>query len=215
MANVAILGLSGDPPHLGHLAVAEAVHAMGYTRVWFMITPQSPFKTNVTAPYWHRRELARMLTFGHQSWLEVSDFEAGVSVEDPNFRTYTVLTDLKSAMPSIEFTFVMGADAWADEMKGFHTWSHFQDIPDRAGLLILPREPWTEQALTCPAAQFLCSRQCTGHGAVPTGMWRLGEREVKHPASSTAVREALEAGETSEYLTPEQNAYALAHGLYR
>lgn len=211
---VAIIGLSGDPPTLGHLAVAQAVRDEGYDRVILMITPQNPFKSHAAVPYWHRRELARLLIRGQEDWLEISDFEAGVAVHDPDLRTHTVLTALAERMPEVDFTFVMGADTWADAAKGFHTWKNFEEIPKLASLLILPREPWTAQVLTCPAAVALGDRHAFGHTPVPNGCWRVASKPVEHPASSTEVRRAVKAGEETPYLTEDQKAYVRLNKLY-
>ncbi|PZP40281.1 MAG: hypothetical protein DI585_01525 [Pseudomonas fluorescens] len=211
---IAILGLSGDPMHLGHVAVALAIRAMGYERVWLMITPQNPLKQAAAVPYWHRRELARLLTKGHEDWLEVCDFEAGVAVHDPDLRTHTVLSALRERMPEVEFTFVLGADAWADAEKGFHTWTNFMEIPALASLLILPREPWTNCVLACPAAQALAHRHFAGDGPVPVGCWRVASAPIDHPASSTGVRENLKMRRASEHLTDAQNVYVRDNRLY-
>lgn len=212
---IALLGLSGDPPHLGHLGVAQAVQRLGYPRVWMMVTPQNPDKHLAAAPYWHRRELARLLVQGNHDWLEVSDFEAGVAVHDQELRTYTVLSDLKSKMPEASFTFVMGADAWAHPSKGFHVWKTFEGILDLASVLILPRAPYTAQVKICPAAQHLAARQDEGEGPVAKGCWRLANTPELITTSSTTIRDALQKGESPNLLTPAQNAYIQAHGLYK
>lgn len=211
--HIALIGLSGDPTHLGHLEVARTVHALGYTRVWFMLTPQNPFKEAAEVPYWHRRELTRLLIQGEEHWLEVSDFEAGVAVLDPDTRTHTMLTALKANMPEASFTFVMGADAWADDAKGFHTWKNSADIPNLASLLVLPRDPWTAQITTCKAAQTLADKQAEGSRPIPPGHWGVGPRVV-HVASSSAVRDSLHTGADTPYLTASQKAYIHHHGLY-
>ncbi len=204
--NIALLGLSADPPHLGHLAVAQTVWEDGYNRFWFLITPQNPFKDATALPYWHRRELARILAEGTPAF-EVSDFEAGVAVHDPDLRTHTVLKALHQRMPEVNFTFVMGADAWADEHKGFHTWKNFAGILRFAGLLILQREPWTSSIHTCPAAVALKAAYAPGSGPVKRGTWRESNRPIDHTASSTEVRKQLAQAGTSEHMLPSQLGY--------
>jgi nicotinate (nicotinamide) nucleotide adenylyltransferase len=214
--HIALLGLSGDPPHLGHLAVAQSVKAYGYTRVWWLLTPQNPAKAQATTPYWHRRELARLLTAPHRDWLEVSDFEAGVAIQQESLRTYTVLKHLKSVMPEASFTFVMGADNWADAQTGFHTWEYFMHILPLASILVLPRSPWTDMVPKCPASLVLAEQQDKAfHGPVAPGMWRLAGQAVDHPAQSTHIRQQLAKGGTTPHLTAAQLAYIQAEGLYR
>lgn len=210
--NIALLGLSADPPHLGHLAVAQTVWDDGYNRFWFLITPQNPFKDVSALSYLHRRELARILTGGTPAF-EVSDFEAGVAVHDPDLRTHTVLQALHQLMPEVNFTFVMGADTWADEHKGFHKWKNFESILQFAGLLILQREPWTQHIHTCPAAVALSGAYAPGNGPVPRGSWRESNRPIDHTASSTEVRKQLSLHGTSEHMLPAQLGYLRKHKL--
>ncbi|RYD44737.1 MAG: hypothetical protein EOP85_09285 [Verrucomicrobiaceae bacterium] len=210
--NIALLGLSADPPHLGHLAVAQAVYEEGFDRFWFLITPQNPFKDVSALSYWHRRELARILAEGTRAF-DVSDFEAGVAVHDPDLRTHTVLEALHQRMPEVNFTFVMGADAWADEQKGFHTWKNFTGILAFAGLLILQREPWTSAIHTCPAAVALSGAYAPGTGPVPRGKWRVSNQPIDHTASSTEVRKQLALNGTSEHMLPSQLGYLRKHKL--
>jgi nicotinate-nucleotide adenylyltransferase len=214
--HIALLGLSGDPPHLGHLAVAQSVKSLGYERVWWLLTPQNPAKAQAATPYWHRRELTRLLTAPHRDWLEVSDFEAGVAIQQESLRTYTVLKHLKSVMPEASFTFVMGADNWADAQTGFHTWENFMHLLPLASILVLPRDPWTAKVPNCPASLALIEQQDkTLHGPVASGKWRLADVGVIHPAQSTHIRQQLGKGGTTPHLSADQIAYIQAEGLYR
>lgn len=211
---IVYFGFSADPPHLGHLMFAEAVYRLGYDRVWWMITPQNPRKSWAAMPYFHRRELARLLIGGRHEWLEVCDFEAGMAPVGEGAWTYTTLAKLKAVMPEVEITFVLGADNWVNE-KGFVTWERVEDIFPLASVLVLPRDPHTEKVRDCAAFRAFADREDpVGEGPVSPGCWRMGHWVETHAAQSTEIRRELRMGQRSEHLTDAQNDYIWRHRLY-
>jgi nicotinate-nucleotide adenylyltransferase len=211
---LAILGLTANPPHQGHLAISRVLRALGYPQVWWSIAPEQEFKPAGTLiPYAHRLELARILTAPHP-WLTLDPTEATLAVRNEHFRTLELFRALAAAHAGYAFTFVLGGDSWADPTKGFHTWGGFEQIIDYAGLLIIPRPDHVTALLNCPAAQTLQSHRFTGQGPVPKGHWALYPQPVA-PFSSTAIRAALAQNQPTQGLTPEQLAYIRAHHLYR
>lgn len=206
-----LLGLTGDPAQEGHVDISLYGHDIGYGRVWWMLTPHNPLKQQALASYAHRRELARLRIKGHEDYIEISDFEAGMTVLNEDIRTFTLLSHLKKVYPETPFTFLMGADNWAS----LHTWGRYQELLGLAAILILPREPWTQQLASCPASLEFADRQDTAEtGIVPQGRWRIAHTHLKHEGSSTSVRQALRSGESHNGLTAEQHTYIRLHNLY-
>ncbi len=206
-----ILGLTGDPAHEGHVDVSLYGHDLGYQRVWWMLTPHNPLKAKAMASYAHRRELARLRIKGHEDYIEISDFEAGMTVLNEDIRTYTLLSHLKTVYPETPFTFLMGADNWAS----LHSWGRYQELLNLCSILILPREPWTAQLPSCPASlEFAAQEDTSETGIVPQGKWRIAHTHILHEGSSTSVRKVLKNGESTNGLTAEQLAYIRQHHLY-
>lgn len=201
---VALLGLSANPAHQGHLAISQALKQKGFSEVWWSITPEQEFKpANTLAPYPHRKALAQLLTQPHQSWLKLSDFEANLPIQSEHHRTAEFLASLSQAHPQNHFHFVMGADSWAHPHKGFHTWGGYQNISTISPLLIIPREPFsTADLTTCPAAQTL-----------PAASWSILPMP-HHPVSATTIRENLMTNTPPNGLTAPQMSYIARHQLY-
>lgn len=214
---VAIFGLSADPCHKGHLAVSHYVHGLGYRQVWWVITPQNPDKHDALVPFFHRVELAYILTQNKGDWLRIRDFEAGMTVLNERIRTFTLLTHLKRVYPDTPFTFVLGADNWADPNTGIHTWGHYPELLDLASILVLPRKGWNEQIETCDATRTLGHRRDTtpNLGVVKPGCWGVGTDVPEVNLASRTIRAQLEAGETPHGLSQAQLAYIRENGLYR
>lgn len=209
---IALLGLSGDPAHTGHLAVSQELHNLGFDRVWWSITPQNPFKKGrVREAYAHRDRLARILLQGCEQWLEVRDFEAGLHIDREEVRSYAFLTWLTQTYPIYDFTFVMGADNW----KHFHTWGHHTDIlaEKLASVLVLPRGEDVPTLLECPAAGQLADHHWTAGGVPPVGTWMIHPVQLS-PASSTQIVADLKAGNVPDALTEAQLAYIRQYELY-
>lgn len=190
---VALFGGSFNPPHLGHLALAEAARdEAGLRRVLWMPAATSPHKQGEAVPEGHHRfAMTTRATEDHAAFV-VSDLElrrAGVSYTVDTLRT------LNAEHPDAEWLLLIGGDSLAQ----FHTWREPEEILRRAGLLVYPR-PRADLAAVDPAVM----RRAT-----------VLDRPLLD-VSSTAVRALLGAGRSARYLVPDRVlAYAAEHGLYR
>lgn len=206
---VALLGMSADPPHKGHLRVAEAIHDLGYERVVLMITPQNPFKRTARTAFEHRMALARLLV-GRRPWLEISDAEAWMQVYGEDLRTHSMLAHMREIYPTTPFTFVMGSDNW----QHFHEWGKFEEILNLCAVLVMPR-PGATRLKTTPAAGQLAGMEDTRDtGPVAQGQWRLHPTTPGGSASSTQIRRAITQKQPTPWLTDAQVAYIKKHKLY-
>ncbi|PZP40282.1 MAG: nicotinate (nicotinamide) nucleotide adenylyltransferase [Pseudomonas fluorescens] len=206
---VAILGMSADPAHKGHLKVAEALQDLGYERVIMMITPQNPFKNTAETSFEHRMALARIL-IGRRPWLELSDAEAWMNVYGEELRTLHMLTHLREIYPTTPFTFVMGSDNW----QHFHEWGRYRETLDFCGILVIPR-PGSAVLNNTEAAKTLADvEDKSGTGVVPQGRWRIFDDMPGGPASSTQMRRAIGKGQPTPWLTEKQLEYIREHKLY-
>jgi nicotinate (nicotinamide) nucleotide adenylyltransferase len=213
IGNIALLGLSANPPHVGHLLISQTLLDYGYKTVWWSIAPEQEFKPKATlAPYAHRVKLAELLLAGEPS-IQLDATEAQMTIRDEHHRTAEWLAEMARRHPQANFTFVMGADSWAHPTKGFHTWGGFGECLDYAGVLVIPRPDHMSGLKTAAAAQALQKRFHKKPGIVPRGRWALYPDTLLE-ISSTSVRTQLAKGETPQGVTPEQLDYIRRNGLY-
>ena len=93
---VALLGGSFNPPHVGHLLAAQYVHAtQGVDEVWLMPTFRHPFG-KVTAPFEHRVRMCEQLCRETSGWLKTSEVESEVGKDG---RTVDTLDFLHARHP--------------------------------------------------------------------------------------------------------------------
>lgn len=185
---VGIFGGTFNPPHLGHLLIAErAREAAQLGKVFFIPAFLPPHKIGreIVSPM-HRLEMTRLAVKGNRSF-EVSDIEirkTGIS--------YTVDTVriLRSKMPGAEFFLILGSDSLAE----YAGWKEPGEIRVMAQLLVYSRGNEME-------------------GRLPSGV-----ELVRGPAigiSSTDIRGRSARGESIRYLVPASvESYIRKHRLY-
>ena len=189
-----IFGGTFDPPHVGHLALAEwAREELRLDRVLFVPAGSPPHKQGERRTAAARRvAMTRAAVRGNPSFA-VSTIET--KRRGPSYTVDTV-TQLAAANPGAELWLLMGADMFAT----FGTWRDPQAIASRARIAIALR----------PGAK--APRAAGGIAASRVKWLRNPGIEV----SSSAVRERLRAGRSVRYLVPDAVARLIArHGLYR
>lgn len=189
---VGLFGGSFNPPHVAHLAIAEAARdQLGLDWVVWIPAATPPHKVEQDLPAAeHRLAMTRLAIAGNAAFV-VSEIEierAGVS--------YTVDTvrALQETHPGVAFHLLLGGDSLAQ----FDTWVQPEEIVRRVPLVVYPR----------PGADL---------SAVPAwarARTTLLDRPLLDP-SSTALRRLLRAARSARYLVPDAVlAYAAEHGLY-
>ncbi|OBX26097.1 nicotinate-nucleotide adenylyltransferase [Gelidibacter algens] len=122
-----------NPIHIGHLIIAN--HMAEYSnldQIWFVVTPQSPFKVKATMLANHDRlELVYRATEDYDK-LRPSDIEFGLP--QPNY-TINTLTHLQEKYPKYEFSLIMGED----NLKSLHKWKNYELILANHHLYVYPR----------------------------------------------------------------------------
>ena len=193
---LAIFGGSFDPPHVGHLLVADdAFVQLGLDRLVFIPTGAQPLKVDrggAAASAAHRLAMTRLLIEGDARF-EVSTIEierAGLSF------TVDTLTDFAARYPSAERFLLLGADVLA-------TFAQWRD-PER--ILQLARPVILERAGDPPTR--------LPEGMDGASLRRLASRRID--VSSTEIRERARAGKPIRgFVTDAVAAYIARHGLYR
>ena len=128
---IGLFGGSFNPPHAGHLLVAEkALRALRLDRVWWMVTPGNPLKDHGDlAPMGQRIADSRALIDDPR--IVVTGFEAGHRVRYTADTVDLVLARGRGA----RFVWVMGADA----MAGFHRWQQWRGIVRKVPIAVVDR----------------------------------------------------------------------------
>ena len=108
MRRIGILGGTFDPPHCGHLLIAnEVLHALKLDEVWFMPNREPPHKEKTgLISNEDRLALIRLAISGHPSFrIETIELQRS----GPSY-TYDTMTLLVKKHPDVEFFFIIGAD---------------------------------------------------------------------------------------------------------
>lgn len=131
-----ILGGTFDPPHYGHLALAETARVqLALERVLFVPAGQQPLKQDRSvSPVHHRVAMVEAAITGNANF--------GVSRVDvdrpgPHY-TADMLTLLHKTHPEAELFFLVGSDSLAQLPK----WRNPVDIVEQAWLVVMPRPGW-------------------------------------------------------------------------
>jgi nicotinate-nucleotide adenylyltransferase len=124
---------SFNPVHVGHLIIANyVVNDTDLQQVWFVVSPQNPFKqSNTLLNEYHRLHLVQSAIDG-ESKLKASNVE--FKLPKPSY-TIDTLTYLKEKYPQHEFSIIMGSDGFSNLSK----WKNFEQIVKNVKLYIYLR----------------------------------------------------------------------------
>ena len=192
-----MLGSAFNPPHLGHLALAqEALWQLGLDEVILVPTGQAPHKRIADDPGRELRMTMARLAAADDSRFSVSSLE--VDREGPSY-TYETLEMLAAEKGETELVFVMGADA----AVGLESWREPERVVELARLAVARRSGVSD------AEVATCLRNLGAEGrATMLEMPQFG-------VSSSAVRERARAGRPLRYLVPEAVARFIEEkGIY-
>ncbi len=131
---------SFNPVHNGHLMIAN--YFREYTdldKIWFVISPQNPFKQRDTLLADRHRYALLLEALGDNPEYFVSDIE--FSLPKPSY-TIDTLAYLKEKYPTHEFVLIMGGD----NLVHLHKWKNFELILSDFQIYVYPRpgEPLPE-----------------------------------------------------------------------
>jgi nicotinate-nucleotide adenylyltransferase len=193
-----ILGGSFNPPHVGHLVMAQEAHTqLGLDRVVFMPVSIPPHKLLEDDPGPEERfELCR-LAVAKDERFAVSRLEL-----DRGGASYTVetLREIHARSPGDELTFIVGGDM----AFGLPTWREPEAVLELATLAVAEREEVRRLDITGRVAGLRGSDRL-----VFFDMPRLD-------VSSSAVRRRVREGRPIRYLVPDDVARLIgARGYYR
>lgn len=193
--NIGCLFGSFDPPHAGHVAIAEhMLRTQGLDQVWLVVTPQNPFKLDrKLSPEQHRLAMARLAVQGKEG-LSASGLE--LDLPRPNY-TVDTLAFMRQRWPQHTFSLIIGSD----NLAAFHTWKDASSILEHHNVLVYPR-PGVEEHLS--QADLLYHKSVCFVQDAP--LWDI---------SSTSMRVRLRNWKPVEgLLDPRVLTYIRENGLY-
>ncbi len=122
-----------NPIHHGHLMVANYMHEFtDLDEVWFVITPQSPFKKRDNLLPDRDREHLVNLAIQGVDYFQTSDIE--FHLPKPNYTVHT-LTHLREKFPSRDFVLIMGGD----NLNYLHKWYNVEQIMAHHAIYVYKR----------------------------------------------------------------------------
>jgi nicotinate-nucleotide adenylyltransferase len=197
-AGIGVLGSAFNPPHLGHLALAqEALWQLGLSEVVLMPTGQAPHKRIVDDPGSELRLAMTRLAAADDPRFSVSTLE--VEREGPSY-TYETLEMLARERGDTELVFVMGADA----AVGLESWREPERVVELARLAVARRSGISDADVDA----VLRSLGADGRATI-LEMPQFG-------VSSSAVRDRAATGRPLRYLVPEPVARFIEEkGIYQ
>lgn len=179
---------SFNPIHVGHLIIANhIVNATDYKKIWFVVSPQNPFKEskNLLNEY-ERLHLVQLATEDNPNF-RVSDIE--FKLHRPSY-TIDTLTYLKNDFPKNEFAVIMGSDSF----QNFHKWKNYQQLIKENRIIIYKR----------PGFDL---KQTFENQLVLQDMPLL---EI----SATQIRKLIKDGKSVRYLVPDKVLEEIEKGRY-
>ncbi|HEX2392576.1 MAG TPA: nicotinate-nucleotide adenylyltransferase [Solirubrobacterales bacterium] len=194
---IGVLGSAFNPPHLGHLALAqEALWQLGLSEVILVPTGEAPHKRIVDDPGRELRIAMTRLAAADDQRFSVSSLE--VEREGPSY-TYETLRLLAGERGETELVFVMGADA----AVGLESWRNPGRVAELARLAVARRAGISDAEVAAVLRSLGAEDRAT--------MLEMPQFGV----SSSAVRERAREGRPLRYLVPEAVARFIEEkGIY-
>jgi nicotinate-nucleotide adenylyltransferase len=150
---------SFNPIHIGHLIIGNfiATHK-ALNQVWFIVSPQNPFKnSNTLLNEYHRLHLVNLSIEGN-SLLKAVDVE--FKLPRPSY-TIDTLTYLKEKYPTHVFSVIIGGDS----LDNMEKWKNYEEliknykivVYERPGFISKPNLPKNVEILKAPLLEISSS----------------------------------------------------------
>jgi nicotinate-nucleotide adenylyltransferase len=183
---------SFNPVHTGHLLIANYfVQFTDLDKIWFIVSPQNPFKANDTLLDERTRLEMLKLAINGDGRFNASDFE--FNLPRPSY-TVNTLAELQKTNPNDTFIPIIGGD----NLQSFHLWKDYEKIIANHEIYVYRRAGFHENPLLA------------NHPKI-----KIFEVPLLN-ISSTYIREMLQAEKSVKYLVPEKvEKYIKEHSLYQ
>lgn len=175
--NIGLFFGSFNPIHIGHLIIANHIlNESEIERVWFIVSPQNPFKGQKTLlNEFDRLHLVR-LAVENDNRIKCSDIEFGLP--KPSY-TADTLAFLSEKFPDYRFSIIMGSDSY----QNLNKWKNSESIISNYHIYVYKR---------------------LGHDVKDLG--KSQPHILKAPiieVSASLIRSNIQNGKSIRYLVPE------------
>ncbi|MFY9274390.1 MAG: nicotinate (nicotinamide) nucleotide adenylyltransferase [Bacteroidales bacterium] len=137
--NIGLLFGTFNPPHIGHTLIANYFYiTKNFDEIWFIVSPQNPFKKDINLINEKLRLEMVNLTIENANYLKASDIE--FTLPKPSY-TINTLEKLKNDYPTYTFSIIMGSD----NAISIEKWKDFQNIIDNYIIYVYPRTGYPTQ----------------------------------------------------------------------
>ena len=218
---VGILGGTFDPPHWGHLRLAEHFsRLLQLDQIIWLPTGQSWQKEGVTsaqarlAMSEYAVETLHDLFLDHHIYTKIEISTLEMDRQGPSYTIDTVKELRALYVPETSLSFLMGEDSWAH----LHTWNDWQQLTDYVHLAIASRPGKHPEA---PATGLLANKMASDPTllqSAPSGSVWL-DRELQIDLASSDLRPALAKTTWNDAvydgIPPQVLEYIEQHDLYR
>ena len=127
---IGVLGGTFDPPHKGHYYISKiALRKLRLNKILWVITKKNPLKNKPLLKIEERIKLSKKITKKNKK-ITVKYFDDKIG----SVNTFNLLDYFKKKTKANLF-FLIGAD----NLKKFHKWKNWKQIPKLAKIVIFPR----------------------------------------------------------------------------
>lgn len=182
-ARIGLFGGSFDPPHNGHVHVAQtALKRLQLDEVWWFPTPGSPLKEPPGA-YSERVSGVQRLIARNRAF-RLSTVEQALELR----YTRDLATLLRRHARHAQFAWIMGGDS----LMTFHYWKAWEEIAYLLPLAVIARPGFERAALTSPFVKIFAQHRVPQRGAhrlveMSAPAWTYLQAPL-NPISSTQLR---------------------------
>jgi nicotinate-nucleotide adenylyltransferase len=180
---------SFNPIHVGHLIIANVLYdRTDLDEVWFVVSPQNPFKKQQSLIHEFDRLRMVELAIGDHFHFRASDVE--FRMPKPSY-TIDTLTYLSDQYPQHQFCLFLGSD----NLTHFQKWKNHQAILDNYEIFVYPR-PGEAKGFEHPKIKTI--------------------EAPLLDISATFIRKSIQEGYSVKYLLPDKvEEYILDKKLYQ
>lgn len=206
---IGLFGGTFNPVHVAHLRAAEEVReACALDRVEFVLSASPPHKPDAAvAPVDHRRRMLELAIADHPA------FALNTSELERTGRSYSIDTIIaaQARAPEARFTFVLGADAFAE----IETWKRFEEIFARCDVCVLSRPGVVVDRPSIATENAFCYDPDRRVYAHTSGNALAFLPITPLMISASDIRQRCADGRSIRYLVPRDvEDYIHTHGLY-
>jgi nicotinate-nucleotide adenylyltransferase len=213
---VGIFGGTFDPPHLGHLLLAETIReSFDLDEVLFAPSNEPPHKDAADrADATHRYAMVVAATL-HNPAFKPTAIEVNRPGKSYSIETVRLLEEELGA--DTELFFIAGLDSFLE----IRTWRSYEELLDLCHFIVVsrPGSSFDELEAVLPerCGDRIVDRRADAEPSGPEGGLKIFlTDDVLFDVSSTEIRERIGAGRSIRYrVVPEVERYVTTHSLYR